>query len=44
MNSTKKEKPKKQRADKYETKLGLEATFERVIEIAMSGNPKSKKG
>jgi hypothetical protein len=47
MKDNKKEKtkpaPEKVPSKKYNTKLSIDASFEDVIKVAMSGNPVSKK-
>jgi len=43
METEKKEKPKKKRAEKYDTKLAINGTFEQVIAASFLGKPPVKK-
>ena len=43
MDKEKKEKPKKKRAAKYDTKLAINASFEQVIQASFLGKPPAKK-
>jgi hypothetical protein len=44
MGKQNKEKPPKKRAEKYESKLAINGTFEQVIQAAFLGKPPDKKG
>jgi hypothetical protein len=44
MEKEKKETTPKKRAEKYHTKLAVNATFEQVIQASFLGKPPAKKG